>query len=165
MTDTRTPIVWDKNDSAAWLRNPLAETQRHRDALTVQWPSDMRMAYMPQSGVVHMVPEGERIEGFTGTFPLCGTEHHGMVEMSRVEATPCTRCTEAYNMGVTTGIPVDPFPVGTEVEFDTMLGDTPRTMRGVVVERTPAFRGFRRVQVNPAGLCTEIRVENLKAVQ
>ena len=167
MTTNRTSIVWDTSDSAAWLADMGGETQRHRAAMTAQWPTDMRIGYF--HGQTHMVPADQT---FTGTYgpitPLCGTVHHGMVEIETVTATPCRICTEAYNRGATTGIKPDPFPVGTPVEFDTRLRDTPSMMRGVVVAPEPssrAYEGYRRVQVNPAGLCTNVRVEHLVAVQ
>ena len=166
MNSTRTPIVWDTNDSAAWLADMHGETQRHRAALTAQWPADMRIGYFHSQ--THMVPADQTFTGgYDAITPLCGTTHHGMVETETVVATPCRICTVRYNEGATTGIKPDPFPVGTAVEFDTRLRNEPSMMRGVIVEPAPADRGYdnyRRVQVNPAGLCANVRVENLIAV-
>lgn len=167
MNDTRIPLVWDTSDSAAWLANPLAETQRHRAALAAQWPADMRIGYF--HGQTHLVPADQTFTGgYCEIIPLCGTPHHGMVEMQTVEADPCRICTARYNDGATTGVKPDPFPVGATVEFDTRLRDEPSMMRGVVVDPEPgsrAYDGYRCVQVNAAGLRTNVRVEWLAVVE
>lgn len=161
--DERTPIVWDQHNPSAWLNDMGAETARHRAALTAQWPTDMRIGYF--HGQSHMVPADQTFDEWGPIIPLCGTIYHGMSEMETVQATPCRLCTAAYNGGATTGVKPDPAPVGATVEFDTLLGAETRTMRGVVVESpVPTYIGFRRVQVNPAGLCTDVRVENLRVV-
>jgi hypothetical protein len=162
----RTPIRWDINDPTAWLADMRGETQRHRDALTAQWPSDMHIGYMPNSGVVHMVPADEPFTSWPGVVALCGTTFHGLVRQERVEAKPCTLCTTAYNNGATTGIKPDPFPLGAEVQFDALIGATTHTITGTVVPRESGtdFKNYRRIQIRD-GLHSEVRVENLTAVQ
>lgn len=164
--NARTPIVWDISNPTAWLADMRGETQRHRDALTTQWPSDMRIGYMPNSGVVHMVPADEPFTSWPGVVALCGTTFHGLVRHERVEAKPCTLCTTAYNNGATTGIKPDPFPLGTEVQFDALIGATTHTVTGTVVPRdgAPEFKGYRRIKIRE-GLHSEVRVENLTAVR
>lgn len=165
MTSTRTPIVWDTSDPAAWLADMRGETQRHRDALTAQWPADMRIGYF--HGVTHMVPRDQPVptSGYDAIVPLCGVEYHGMILTGRVEAKPCHSCTTRYNNGATTGIKPDPFPVGTTVQFDALIGATHHTITGTVVPRddAPEFQNYRRIQIRD-GLHSEVRVDNLTAI-
>lgn len=166
MTNARTPIVWDTSNPTAWLADMGGETQRHRDALTAQWPTNMRIGYF--HGVTHMVPRDQPVpsSGYGAIVALCGTEYHGMVLTSRVEADPCRRCTTAYNNGATTGMKPDLFPVGARVQFDALIGDTTHTVTGTVVPREDGrqFWGYRRIEVRE-GLHSEVRVENLTAVR
>lgn len=101
MSTSTTPLVWDKSDAGAWLKDPLAETTRHGEAMTAQFPPGHAMTYMPQSATVHLGPLGHPTGRFLDepVVPLCGARLMSAVILDAIPGSygVCSVCTARYN--------------------------------------------------------------------